>query len=214
MTQWPRSRRPPSKRTPEPTRARRRALRRPATTRRPHPVRVVRGVSRPGRRRLAQDHGPLPDLARHRRAIDGGAACRPRARRAVARRARLVTRCSSPSRRPPRSCLALAPGRPSPDVRAMGSRVFVVTGRSSAPSADVIAALDASGMALLRWPVDGEPTVAVARRPSTPRASIAPTSSSRAEAAARSTSERPLRRCSPIRATRWTTSKSSAAARR
>ena len=46
---------------------------------------------------------------------------------------------------------------------ALGSRVFVVTGRSSAPSADVIAALHANGMALLRWPVDGEPTVAAAQ---------------------------------------------------
>jgi alcohol dehydrogenase class IV len=45
----------------------------------------------------------------------------------------------------------------------LGSRVFVVTGRSSAPSADVIASLRASSLPLLQWPVDGEPTIAAAR---------------------------------------------------
>ena len=45
----------------------------------------------------------------------------------------------------------------------MGSRALVVTGRSDAPSADVIASLHASGLPLVRWPVDGEPTIASAR---------------------------------------------------
>jgi alcohol dehydrogenase class IV len=48
-------------------------------------------------------------------------------------------------------------------VRAAGSRAFVVTGRSNGPSAEVIAALEAKGLPLLRWSVDGEPTIAVAR---------------------------------------------------
>ena len=45
----------------------------------------------------------------------------------------------------------------------MGSRALVVTGRSDAPSADVIASLHASGLPWLRWRVDGEPTIASAR---------------------------------------------------
>ena len=45
----------------------------------------------------------------------------------------------------------------------MGSRALVVTGRSDAPSADVMASLHAGGLPLLRWSVDGEPTIAAAR---------------------------------------------------
>ncbi len=45
----------------------------------------------------------------------------------------------------------------------MGSRALVVTGRSDAPSADVIASLHASGLPWLRWRADGEPTIASAR---------------------------------------------------
>ena len=45
----------------------------------------------------------------------------------------------------------------------MGSRALVVTGRSDAPSADIIASLHISGLPLLRWSVDGEPTIASAR---------------------------------------------------
>lgn len=48
-------------------------------------------------------------------------------------------------------------------ARHMGTRALVVTGRSDGPSADVIAAIDASGLRLLRWPVEGEPTIGVAR---------------------------------------------------
>ncbi|MBK5297779.1 MAG: iron-containing alcohol dehydrogenase [Vicinamibacteria bacterium] len=48
-------------------------------------------------------------------------------------------------------------------ARLAGSRVFVVTGQSSAPSADVIAALEGCGLPLQRWSVDGEPTIASAR---------------------------------------------------
>jgi len=48
-------------------------------------------------------------------------------------------------------------------ARHMGSRALVVTGRSDAPSADVIASLHASGLPVLRWPVEGEPTIAAAR---------------------------------------------------
>ena len=48
-------------------------------------------------------------------------------------------------------------------ARQMGSRALVVTGRSDAPSADVIASLHATGLPLLRWSVEGEPTVAAAR---------------------------------------------------
>jgi alcohol dehydrogenase class IV len=48
-------------------------------------------------------------------------------------------------------------------ARQMGSRALIVTGRSDAPSADVIASLNASGLLLLRWPVDGEPTIVSAR---------------------------------------------------
>ena len=46
---------------------------------------------------------------------------------------------------------------------AMGSLALVVTGRSDAPSADVLAAIDAAGLPMVRWPVEGEPTVAAAR---------------------------------------------------
>jgi alcohol dehydrogenase class IV len=45
----------------------------------------------------------------------------------------------------------------------MGSRVLIATGRSDAPSADVIASLHAHGLPVLRLQVDGEPTVASAR---------------------------------------------------
>lgn len=48
-------------------------------------------------------------------------------------------------------------------VRGTGSRAFVVNGRSGAASAGVIAALEADGLPLARWPVDGEPTIAAAR---------------------------------------------------
>jgi alcohol dehydrogenase class IV len=48
-------------------------------------------------------------------------------------------------------------------ARKMGSRALVVTGRSDAPSADVIASLSANGLHVVRWRVDGEPTVASAR---------------------------------------------------
>jgi alcohol dehydrogenase class IV len=48
-------------------------------------------------------------------------------------------------------------------ARIAGSRVLVVTGRSVQPSAEVLASLHASGLPLVRWPVDGEPTVAAAR---------------------------------------------------
>lgn len=46
----------------------------------------------------------------------------------------------------------------------MGSRAFVVTGKSDAPSADVIAAIEGGGLPLWRWSVEGEPTVAAARQ--------------------------------------------------
>ena len=48
-------------------------------------------------------------------------------------------------------------------TRSLGSRAMVVTGRSDAPSADVIAAINATGVRILRWPVEGEPTITVAR---------------------------------------------------
>lgn len=50
-----------------------------------------------------------------------------------------------------------------PRAGAMGTRAVVVTGRSNAASADVIASIEASGLAVLRWTVDGEPTVDAAR---------------------------------------------------
>jgi alcohol dehydrogenase class IV len=49
-------------------------------------------------------------------------------------------------------------------ARRMGSRAFVVTGKSDPPSADVIAAIEGGGLPLLRWSVESEPTVAVARQ--------------------------------------------------
>jgi alcohol dehydrogenase class IV len=48
-------------------------------------------------------------------------------------------------------------------ARLAGSRAFVVTGKSDAPSADVIAAIEGGGLPLWRWSVEGEPTVAAAR---------------------------------------------------
>lgn len=45
----------------------------------------------------------------------------------------------------------------------LGSRAFVVTGRSAAPSADAIASIGASGLPVLRWPAEGEPTIEIAR---------------------------------------------------
>ena len=49
-------------------------------------------------------------------------------------------------------------------ARHMGSRAFVVTGRSEAPSADVIAAIERGGLPMERWSVESEPTVAAARQ--------------------------------------------------
>jgi alcohol dehydrogenase class IV len=48
-------------------------------------------------------------------------------------------------------------------ARQLGSRACVVTGRSTGPSAGVIASVDVSGLPVLRVPVEGEPTIAVAR---------------------------------------------------
>lgn len=48
-------------------------------------------------------------------------------------------------------------------ARAIGSRVFVVTARADASSADLRVSLDGAGLAVERWRADGEPTVAVAR---------------------------------------------------
>ena len=48
-------------------------------------------------------------------------------------------------------------------TRSLGARALVVTGRSDGPSADVIAAIDAAGVRVLRWPVEGEPTIVMAR---------------------------------------------------
>lgn len=48
-------------------------------------------------------------------------------------------------------------------ARHLGSRALVVTGRSDAPSAEIIASLHTRGLPLLRWSVDGEPVIASAR---------------------------------------------------
>lgn len=48
-------------------------------------------------------------------------------------------------------------------ARSIGSRVFVVTARADASSADLRVSLDGAGLVVERWRADGEPTVAVAR---------------------------------------------------